>query len=188
MTPSLEWSDAELYRRFEAGSEAALAALYRRFQGHVFRYALRMSGSEFAAEEVTQEVFLFLLREPGRYRPEAGPVGAYLIGVARNYLLRRLSRAGRTVELEESAPSRDGGPAAQFERRNEVEAVRRAVFALPVRYREVVVLCELDEASYEEAAAALGCPVGTVRSRLNRARALLRARLAGGREPARCLA
>ncbi|MBI4876916.1 MAG: RNA polymerase sigma factor [Acidobacteria bacterium] len=189
MSPSAEWSDIEVYRRSQAGNESAFAALYRRFQGPVFRFALRMSGSESVAEEVTQEVFLFLLREPGRYRPEAGALGAFLIGVARNHLRRHLERRRRTVGLEEDVPAGDaGGPGVEFERRNEVEVVRRAISALPAGYREVVVLCELGETSYEEAAAALGCPIGTVRSRLNRARALLRARLARARERARCLA
>jgi RNA polymerase sigma-70 factor (ECF subfamily) len=189
MRKEAELSEADLYQRAMGGEEAAFAAMYRRHQGPLYRFALRMSGSEAVAEEVTQEVFLALLREPGRFRPERGGLGAFLLGVARHLVLRRLERRPRLVALEEQEPAeRTEGPAGEFERRSEIEAVRRAVAGLPVRYREVVVLCELGEAGYEEAARAIGCPVGTVRSRLNRARALLRAKLAAARGRARCVA
>ena len=68
-------------------------------------------------------------------------------------------------------------PAADLTRAEGIDRVRKAVLTLPVRYREVVVLCDLQELSYAETADALGCAVGTVRSRLHRARALLAAKL-----------
>ena len=84
----------------------------------------------------------------------------------------------------------DGCPAAveaeplnELVREERIDSVRRAVSSLPVRYREVVVLCDLQELSYEDAAAAVGCAVGTVRSRLSRGRALLAEKLAVAREP-----
>ena len=182
-------SDEDLARRALDGDEAAFTALYRQHQGSVYRFALRMSGAEAVAEEVTQEVFLLLIREPGRFRPEMGALGAFLHGVARNLVLRHLERSRRLETLEDRARTDEAaGPESEFDRRNEIEAVRCAVSGLPVRYREVIVLCELGEASYDDAAQALGCPVGTVRSRLNRARALLKAKLAAGRERARCVA
>lgn len=166
--------------------EAAFEAVYGQHQGAVYRFALRMSGSEAVAEEVTQDVFLTLIRAPRAYRPERGALGAFLLGIARNLVLRHLGRQARLVALEDR-----GHPdelERDLERRNHVEVVRRAVAGLPVRYREVVVMCELGEASYEEAARAIGCPVGTVRSRLNRARGLLKAKLAAAVEGARCVA
>ena len=182
-------SDEELYRRSVAGDEDAFTALYRKHQGAVYRFALRMSGAEAVAEEVTQEVFLLLIRDPDRFRAELGALPAFLIGVARRFVLRRFERDGRQVALEDEPEAQEtAGPSQDFERRNQIEVVRRAVSGLPVRYREVVVLCELGETSYEDAARALGCPVGTVRSRLNRARALLKAKLEGGRQRTRCVA
>lgn len=167
--------------------EAAFEAVYRQHQGPVYRFALRMSGSEAVAEEVTQEVFLTLIREPDRFQPERGALGAFLLGIARNLVLRHLGRQARLVALDEDRRHPDELE-RDMERSNHVEVVRRAVAGLPVRYREVVVMCELGEASYEEAARAIGCPVGTVRSRLNRARGLLKAKLAAAAEGARCVA
>jgi RNA polymerase sigma-70 factor (ECF subfamily) len=71
----------------------------------------------------------------------------------------------------------DGDPVDDIGRRRDVDLLRRAVIGLPVRYREAVVLCDLQELSYADAAAALGCAVGTIRSRLHRGRALLARRL-----------
>jgi RNA polymerase sigma-70 factor (ECF subfamily) len=185
MVPPAEISDEELHRRAAAGSEAAFTALYRRHHGRVYRFAFRMSGCREVAEEATQEVFLLLIREPGRFKAELGALGAFLLGVARRLVLRHLERGARQVafdgELAQEASD-------ELVRRSEIETVRRAIAGLPARYREVVVLCELEEVAYEEAARVLECPVGTVRSRLNRARALLKARLAGTRAGARCVA
>ena len=77
-------------------------------------------------------------------------------------------------------------PVGDLERQRHVDALRRAVVALPVRYREAVVLCDLHELSYADAAVALSCAIGTVRSRLHRGRALLARRLCGGRAERPC--
>lgn len=169
----------ELLRRAGTGDEEAFAALYRRFQGPVHRFAWRMTGSRETAEDVTQETFLALLRGPTRYDASRGPLGAYLYGIARNLLARRLGRDRPYVALPEgdAGALRATDLGADPERQRAVGTVREAVLGLPVHYREVVVLCELQGLPYDEAAAALGCPVGTVRSRLHRARALLSARL-----------
>jgi len=187
MTASADFSDGELLRKAAAGSEAAYTALYRRHQAVVFRFALRMSGSPAAAEEVTQEVFLLLIREPGRFREELGTLRAFLLGVARHFVLRHLDRQGRQVALEDEpgAQNASGAP-DDLDRREQIEIVRRAISGLPSRYREVVALCELEELSYEDAARVLDCPVGTVRSRLSRARALLKAKLEAACGKARC--
>src|SRR5688500_17377978 len=85
-----ELSDNELLRLMQAGDEEALAQLYHRRQGSVYRFALQMSGSKSIAEDVTQEVFLFLMREGHVFDPSRGALSAFLLGVARNYVLRRL--------------------------------------------------------------------------------------------------
>jgi RNA polymerase sigma-70 factor (ECF subfamily) len=180
-----EPSDSELLRSMMAGDEEALALLYRRRQGNVYRFALQMSGSTSIAEDVTQEVFLFLMREGHVFDPARGSLGAFLLGVARNHVLRRmrvdqiLTPIGDDGEEEASfaVVETDLCPLEDLTRAETVELVRRAVLSLPAKYREVVVLCELQDMSYGEAAEILGCAIGTVRSRLHRARALLLAKL-----------
>ena len=131
------------------------------------------------AEDVTQEVFLALLRDWRRYNPKRGSVAAYLLGIGRNHVLRRLERDGpQAAETAQAEPvSAAKGPLDELARGESIEAIRSAVLGLPAHYREVVALCDLEEMRYEDAAAALGCAVGTVRSRLHRAHGLLAERL-----------
>ena len=178
-------NDFELLRLMLAGDEEALSVLYRRRQGSIYRFALQMSGSQTIAEDVTQEVFLFLMRDGHLFDPAKGTVSAFLLGVARNYVLRRLrveqnlSPLGDEFEDDAAAshPSTEICPLDDLTRAETIESVRRAVLSLPAKYREVVVLCELQDISYGETAEILGCAIGTVRSRLHRARALLLAKL-----------
>lgn len=179
-------ADEVLYERSLAGDEPAFTALYRRRQGAVYRFALQMSGSAAVAEEVTQEVFLLLIREPQSYDPSRGPLLGFLYGVARN-LVRRSFTLRREVTSDALVREPSVEPShAELERQERVAALRQAVLALPANYREVVVLCDFHEMPYEQAAQVLGCPVGTVRSRLHRARSLLMARLAPKAQ--RCMA
>jgi RNA polymerase sigma-70 factor, ECF subfamily len=188
MPPKIELSDDRLLRRMLAGDEHAFTELYRRRHPAIYRFALHMSGNPAMAEDVTQEVFMALIREPGRFDATRGSLSAFLFGIARNHLRKRweqerrlISVAGEPNELDDltQRPANGNGHAAgvpfvdEFESRDTVGLVRRAISTLPAGYREVVVLCELEEMSYEEAASALGCPVGTVRSRLHRGRAIL---------------
>jgi RNA polymerase sigma-70 factor, ECF subfamily len=178
--------DDLLLRRAAKGDEEAFLLLYRRHQGALYRFALRMTGSAWGAEEIVQDVFMTLMREPKKYDPARGTVGAFLYGIARNRVLKHLERTPREVPLEEKNEDGTGAgivledgftPAMWAEKRERMERVRMAVQELPVEFRETVVLCELEEMSYEEAAQALECPIGTVRSRLHRGRALLLAKL-----------
>jgi RNA polymerase sigma-70 factor, ECF subfamily len=162
------------------GDEQAFTTLYRRHQGPVYRFALQMSGKTEVAEEVTQEVFMWLMRESRQYQPERGPLLAYLFGVARNHVLRHLERDRAYVESIDDPDSEaadqmasGGDVLGDLTRAERIQLLRQAILKLPPLYREVVVLCELHELDYTEAAAILGCPVGTVRSRLHRARTLL---------------
>jgi RNA polymerase sigma-70 factor (ECF subfamily) len=173
--------DGDLLRLMAGGDEPSFAELYRRWQRRIHRFALRMTGSPQAAEDVTQEVFLALMRDGHRYDPRRGPAAAWIFGVARNKVRGRRQRDRSYLPLVEEAAA-EPGLVDGLARREAVEAVQRAVLALPAHYREVVVLCALEELPYAEAAAALGCAVGTVRSRLHRARALLEDRLAGAHE------
>ncbi len=184
MDPQLP-SDEDLLQQMLVGQEEAFVELYRRRQAGVFRFALHMSGSAATAEDVTQEVFLALMRDAAKFDPSRGSLGAFLYGIARNHVLRSLDRqADRSsrAEYEQAAP--DADPLGRLARRETIETVRAAVLSLPVHYREVVVLCELHELDYAQAAAALGCALGTVRSRLHRARGMLAQRLRGTAAPA----
>lgn len=182
MTAQTDPSDSELLQSMMAGDEAALTTLFLRKAGDVHRFALQMCGSRALADDVTQEVFIVLIREAHTFDAARGSVGAFLMGIARNHVLRRLRRERFYVSMEENSESQKkaeqrtpnaDGPLDDLARRETIASVRRSVLALPERYREVVVLCDLQEVSYVEAAAILGCAVGTVRSRLHRARALL---------------
>lgn len=177
--------DSELLRSMLAGDEEALALLYRRRQGSIYRFAFQMSGSKPIAEDVTQEVFLFLMREGHIFDPARGSLNAFLLGVTRNHVLRRM-RVDHSLTPFGDDDETDGSvavletalrPIEDLARAETIELVRKAVLSLPAKYREVVVLCELQDVSYGEAAEILGCAIGTVRSRLHRARALLLAKL-----------
>jgi RNA polymerase sigma-70 factor (ECF subfamily) len=190
MTSSPPQTDDELLIRIRNGDEEAFVALYRRRQAAIYRFALHMSGSVPAAEDVVQEVFLVLLREGCGFDPERGTLSGYLYGIARKLVLRHVERGRSDVALEsdldegalpELAVNDD--PLAGITEREGIETLRRAVQALPRRYREVVVLCDLEEVDYADAAVALGCPIGTVRSRLHRARGLLLDKLNQERNP-----
>jgi|SRR5581483_5520027 len=180
MTEGQTDTDQQLFVRLRNGDEQAFVALYRRRQGAIFRFAMHMSGSPSVAEDVTQEVFMALLRDECGFDSERGTISGYLFGIARKLVLRNLERVRGDVALDFEADdgvapelSVNDDPLAALTHREGIEALRRAVLTLPRRYREVVVLCDLEEVDYSEAAVALGCPIGTVRSRLHRARALL---------------
>jgi RNA polymerase sigma-70 factor (ECF subfamily) len=125
------------------------------------------------------------------FDPARGSLNSFLLGVARNRVLRRLKRerfyVSIEVELDHEQTAKawsvtTAGPLDDLSRTETVESVRRAVLSLPERYREVVVLCDLQEMNYIETAEVLGCAIGTVRSRLHRARALLIEKLRPARE------
>jgi RNA polymerase sigma-70 factor, ECF subfamily len=189
MLESPSRSDGDLLRLLSGGDEKAFLEFYRKHQGLVYRFALQMSGKTEIAEEVTQDVFVVVMNSGGRYDSERGSVAAFLYGIARNFVLRTLERErpyltvlddpGGEYEgrLEAAADQDIFGDLAHNER---IETLRKAVLALPPAYREVVVLCDLHERDYAEAASALGCAIGTVRSRLHRARALLAEKMRAG--------
>jgi len=126
------------------------------------------------------------MRAPMKYDATRGTLGGFLYGIARNRVMKHLERRPREVSLEEKNEDGSGSgivlqdvftPANWTESRERRSQVRAAVLELPAEFREAVVLCELEEMSYEEAAQAAGCPIGTIRSRLHRGRALLLAKL-----------
>jgi RNA polymerase sigma-70 factor (ECF subfamily) len=170
--------DAALVAGALAGDRDAFAAIYDRYHVSVYRFARMMSGSQTLAEDVTQEVFMLLMRDLSRYEPARSALGTYLYGVARNVTRARLRRDRRFVNLEDARETAGADdPALAVESFQERASVRRAIRRLPSRYREVVILCAIHGLSYAEAAAALQTPVGTIRSRLNRGKQVLATQL-----------
>jgi RNA polymerase sigma-70 factor, ECF subfamily len=183
MTNETQREDEEFVGRLVRGESDAFTALYRMYGGPVYRFALYMSGSSGHAEEITQETFLFVLANAKAFDAARGTLLSWLLGVARNLSRRSMAHAAMTEPLDDLAETETGEApdlCQAFEQQELVEAVRRGVQSLPAPLREVVILCELQELGYKEAAAVIGCPVGTVRSRLNRARGLLVSKLKVG--------
>jgi RNA polymerase sigma-70 factor, ECF subfamily len=163
-------SDPELLLAAQQGSSDAIAILYRRHSPLIYRFTLRLSRNTAIAEEITQEVFLALLRHPNRYDPQRGNLTTWLCGIAR----RQLWRHSPDSDAEPfDPPSPDDDPAQHLTRAEAVAAVRQGLDELPLLLREVIVLCELEELTYQQVSLVLAIPIGTVRSRLHRARARL---------------
>ena len=185
-------NDDDLVAAVAGGDRAAFSTLFRRRSPDVYRFALHMTGQPAAADDVTQDVFMVVMRDAGRYERGRSTVVAWLCGIARNHARRRLERDERLVAFnvnDDETPIEIGAvhpdPVSDLTRAEGLEALRSAVLSLPLGYREAVVACDLRELSYADAAEALGCAVGTVRSRLHRGRALLASKLgAKGRSEA----
>jgi RNA polymerase sigma-70 factor (ECF subfamily) len=164
--------DLKLLADLAAGSEDAFVELYRRRQPDVYRFAFAMARSRTFAQDVTQEVFLNVLENAARFDGAKGSVRAWLFGCARHKIVDRLRLERRwTDAMPPEAAEFDHDERLHADQR--VERLHAALARLPIEYREALVLCEIQELSYAETAAVLGCPLGTVRSRLHRGRALL---------------
>ena len=169
-------TDEDLVAAVASGDREAFGALYRRRRPDVYRFAMHMIGMPGAAEDVAQDVFMTVIHEARRYDPRRAGVVAWLLGIARNHARRRLSeRRYDPLPNADAEPRIDVDPAEGLSRARQTAALRRALIALPIVYREAIVLCDLQELSYQEAAAAAECAIGTVRSRLHRGRAMLTA-------------
>jgi RNA polymerase sigma-70 factor (ECF subfamily) len=167
--------DGELLQLMIAGEERGFVAIYRRYQAPVYRFSLQIGGIRHIAEEVTQETFLALIRAPHKYQGGRGPLLLYLFGIARNLVWKsaRRDRLYAALDDERELPDSLSDLANDLARKEQGVRVRDAVLSLPRKYREVIVLCSLQELSYEEAATVVGSSIGTVRSRMHRAKELL---------------
>jgi len=175
--------DVELVHRAAEGDQDAFGAVFERYQHVVYRFARAMTGCPDAAQDITQEVFVVLIRDLGRYAPERAALSTYLYGIARNLSRDRLRRQRRLLACLTGLPAareRASEPTDHLEDEERKADVRRALASLPVRYREVVILCDLHDLSYADVGSILRTSVGAVRSRLHRGRQLLRQRLTTG--------
>jgi RNA polymerase sigma-70 factor, ECF subfamily len=173
-------TDYDLLRRAAGGERQAFELVYRRYHQVVYRYARAMTSRADAAEDVTQEVFIALIKELPRYDPARAEFTTYLYGIARNLSRDRWRRAQRRLSLESISLERrrtTDDPFHLLERAQAAAQVHRALRALPLRYREVIILCDLHGLAYAEAALVVRSSVSAVRARLHRARHLLRRKL-----------
>jgi RNA polymerase sigma-70 factor (ECF subfamily) len=187
MTPTTATSDAELLRQVRSGAAPAFAALYRRHQGPLYRFALLRCGSPDTAADIVQEAFMGLLNGRFQFDPLRGQLQHFLFGVARNLILKHEQPRQRHVQLPDAGDDDDdqaeladegAGPLACLLADEAAEEVRRALAMLAPHYRDVVILYEMHDLSYADIAAVCQVDIGTVRSRLSRARAALARRLA----------
>jgi RNA polymerase sigma-70 factor, ECF subfamily len=176
-------SDEELLKAMQRGEEDAFLALYRRWQAAIFRFGLQMTGSRATAEDVAQEVFMALIRDSSGYCSSKGSFSSWLYGIARHVLVRAIGRKTMAASLEDSKAEIDNlcapdvDPHDDMVRKQQTHRLRNALLSLPAHYREAVVLCIFHELNYAESAYVVGCSIGTIRSRLHRARTILAERL-----------
>jgi RNA polymerase sigma-70 factor (ECF subfamily) len=178
-------SDEALVDLMREGDEDAFVSLYRRRQPDIHKFVFGMSNSRIITEDVTQEVFINLIRYANRFDPTRGSVRSFLYGIAGNCVLQHFERERPYIPYEEEIPGNGSStfqnalrpdmsnPLAELTTAEMLDDLRQAVLTLPLKYREAVVLCDLQEMDYVDAAAVMRCPVGTVRSRLHRGRELL---------------
>jgi RNA polymerase sigma-70 factor (ECF subfamily) len=170
-----DFSDEELYRRMRRGDQSAFSELYERRAPSLYRYALYSTGNHATAEEITHEVFLHLMAPGERFNQERGALAPYLYGISRNLMRTESRHSRRETALEEL--SQENSLDDDLVQDEAAKALHAAVRELPLRYRDAIILCDIEERSYEETAHLMQCPVGTVRSRLSRGRALLAAKM-----------
>jgi RNA polymerase sigma-70 factor (ECF subfamily) len=152
-------------------TDAEFLAAFDQHKDAVYRFAWRMCGSTAAAEDITQDVFVALLRHPGRFDPARGTLRAFLLGIARNLALKRWRAEHRFEPLDDEAIA---AAPIDLDRGEVGDIVGRAVRALRPLQCEVVILVEYEGLTLAEVARAVDADVGTVKSRLHRARENLR--------------
>jgi RNA polymerase sigma-70 factor (ECF subfamily) len=188
--------DARLFERLKQRDEHAFLHLYDRYRRPVYRFLMHMTGSVAVAEDLTQETFVAILDAMcsgaiGQFDPERGTLEGYLLGIARNLARAEHRKTHRLLPLESVLEAPEWNRLLdKFCRENqmqdaetilamqsELKVLYSAILELPHHYRETIVLCSLQERSYQEVAAILQCSEGTVASRMNRAKALLAAKI-----------
>jgi RNA polymerase sigma-70 factor, ECF subfamily len=181
MPPEDPQHDLALLARMRRGDEGAFVELYRRHRDAVYRLALLYCGSAAQAADATQETFLHLITRSEQYDAARGAIGSWLCGVARNFARKAAGSREQAVDpaqLEDDTATLPehidhDTPLEQILRDETADQVRRSLHSIAPHYRDVLILCELSEMSYAEAAQVCGIDIGTVRSRLSRARTQL---------------
>lgn len=185
MQPTSETETAELVRSWRQGDAQAFNLLVRRHQSRIFNLALNYVKDEEEAKDLTQDIFITVHRSRNALRDE-GKFGAWLYQLALNHCrnrYQRLRRRGffrsRSIDDPDAPLHLAGGddPEQLLAREDQDRLVRETIAAMPAAEKEILLLRDIDELSYEEISAVLGIPLGTVKSKLNRARLALKERL-----------
>ena len=179
-----------LIARLRRGDASALEPIYRRESGPVYRYALALCANTAWSADAMQEAFVTLASQPHNFDPLRGSLGGWLAGVARHHLLARWREARREVEteLDEDGPltleaSHDAQPEMLLMQAQDQAALWRAIQSLSWPFREALILVDLQERAYVEAAHIAGIELNTLRTRLHRARQRLAVLLRSERVP-----
>ncbi len=176
-----------LVRRLRDGDVSALEPLYRGESPGVYRYALALCGQPDWAADAMQEAFVQFAAKPEGWDAGRGALGAYLAGMARHHLLARWRDLPMAHEDDDSGEGLHGehaeAPEQQLVRAQDQARVWAALQTLPWTFREAVVLVDLQERAYAEAARIAGIELNTLRTRLHRGRARLLASLQDGERP-----
>jgi RNA polymerase sigma-70 factor (ECF subfamily) len=163
----------ELLIRMKKGDEEAFTMIYVRYVSAVKNFAGYMGIPSRSTEDVAQNVFLTLIHNVQSYDLLRGSAVAFLYGITRNHTLRWLRENRNLNAYETETEESDHNPYVEYSKAEAVAKLRKAIRELPEAFKEAIVLCEIHELSYDEAAAVLGCAIGTIRSRLSRGRAIL---------------
>ena len=184
-----EFSETDLVGELSHGNESAFNHVYRAHRDSVFGFVYRMTYDRGLAEDLTHETFVFLIENPERFDPQRGSLRAFLCGIARGRLSNLTRRRYRrdvaideTIELSLTSQS-DGDPLADLLKRELGDHVEACIAQLPEVQREVFILREYHELSYDDLARVTGCEIATVKSRLHRARHAMASALAAYIKP-----
>ena len=172
--------DADLVRQCLEGDHGAWESIVREYHQRVYNLAYRYTGRFDEAEDLSQEIFLKVYRTLGSYRPESGALSTWLIRVGRNHIIdhyrtfktERAKTDSIDVEFDriEENPARYASPAEALEKRELSDLVHGALLRLSEDLAEAVILRDLEGFTYDEMAALLDVPIGTIKSRINRGR------------------
>ncbi len=155
-------------------TDADFRDAFHRHKDIVYRFAFRMTGSSSTAEDVVQDCFVAFWQKPQAYDPSRGALRAFLLGVARNLILKRWRNERPHDSLNEAMEDEGASRPFDIEGQERAEAVKRAILLLPPLQREAVILAEYEELSLQEIAQATAAELAAVKSRLHRARQNLR--------------
>jgi RNA polymerase sigma-70 factor, ECF subfamily len=174
--------DAALALRIAAGDRDALAHVYRRESGRVYRYALAMTHNADMASDATQDTFMSFSSNPSGFDATRGTLQGYLVGITRHWVLSAWNADKRFVDAapeDVAEPLDEHDPSGLLIEQQSAEQLMQALAQLPPVFREAIVLVELQEYSYVDAAALAGIELNTLRTRVFRAKQKLAALLRG---------
>jgi RNA polymerase sigma-70 factor (ECF subfamily) len=172
--PLSEKDDATLLALVQQGDEYAMASLFDRYSKIVYSVALRVLRDPAAAEDVLQEVFMQIWRNPGGFVATRGSLGGWLAVVSRNRSIDALRRKRPTESVDEMALASNYNLADEAERNNMMEKARGVIHQLPMEQRKTLEMAFFDGLTHSEIAEMTGDPLGTVKTRIRSALSTLR--------------